>query len=66
MRNVIDVEYPISTTMLTKPFAFHNELLAAAFRMLLVPVKINPLEVRALVFTRDASLVIRVWLIVAF
>lgn len=66
MCDVIYVKYPIGAKRLAKALAFHNELLASAFRVLLVLVKKDPLKIRALVLARDTRFVIRVRLIVAF
>src|ERR1035437_427216 len=66
MSDVIHVEFPISTTGLAKPLAFHNELFAATLRIRLVLVMINPLEVRPFPFPCGARFIVWVWLIVAF
>jgi hypothetical protein len=66
MLDVIHVEHPISARRLAEALAFHNELFAAALRVQLVLIKIDPLEVRPFLFALGARFIIRVWLIVAF
>ena len=66
MINVIHYKIPARWQRLAEPLALNNKLFAAADWIRFITVKVNPLEVRAFIFTTGPSFVIWVGLIGAF
>jgi hypothetical protein len=66
MFNVVQIQDPIGSGRRPKAFAFNDELSPAFLRIRLVSIKVNPLNVRTLLFPACTRPVVRVRLITAF